>query len=208
MEARLPPEKLQIAKNLVATALQKTSLTQAELDSLLGFLSFAAKVVIPGTTFLWRLFNSKTRTENSRDISYSQNVGTYIYLKKDMKADLLWWHHFLPKWNGIHMLQPKCLVFWLWTHASGKYGMGAYIFCQNQTLLSIPMQQAYSKRFTTRLRHKHINVKEKTAILHALQKWVSLCRGSHLILYCDNYAVAKRWKRPQYGATLYIPCEP
>ena len=52
-------------------------------------------------------------------------------------------------------------------------------------------RQAFSTRFTTRLRAKHINVKEMTAILQAMKKWLPICKGSHLILYCDSYAVTK-----------------
>ena len=33
--------------------------------------------------------------------------------------------------------------------------------------------------------------KKMTATLHALQKWLSMLRGSHLILHCDNFAVSK-----------------
>lgn len=198
MEARFPPKKLQKAKDLVILALHKTSLTRTELDSLFGFLSFAAKVVVPGRAFLRRLFDSKTRTAHSShaDNYWSNLQGTtHVHLNRDMKSDLLWWHHFLPKWNGIRMLQPKRQVLWLWIDASGNYGMGAYILQTDQNLFSIPLQQAFSERFTTRLRHKHINVKEMTAILHALQKWVSLCRGSRFILHCDNFAVAKGVKK-------------
>lgn len=210
MEARLPPEKLQKAKDLVTSALHKASLTRTELDSLLGFLSFAAKVVVPGRAFLRRLFDSKTRTaDNSHADNYWSNPhstqATHVHLNKEMKSDLLWWHHFLPKWNGIRMLQPKRQVLWLWTDASGNYGMGAYILQTDQNLLSIPLQQAFSERFTTRLRHKHINVKEMTAILHALQKWVSLCRGSHLILHCDNFAVAKGVKKTSIRGSAMHP---
>lgn len=51
MEARFFPEKLQKVKNLVTMALQKTTLTQTEPDFLLGFLFFAAKVVVSDRAF-------------------------------------------------------------------------------------------------------------------------------------------------------------
>ena len=46
-----------------------------------------------------------------------------------------------------------------------------------------------SERYTTRLRAKHINEKEMTAILHAIRRWLTLCKGAHLLLYCDSFAV-------------------
>lgn len=49
---------------------------------------------------------------------------------------------------------------------------------------------AFSKRFYTRLRHRHISVKETFAILHSLKVWIAQLRDSHLIVHCDNEAVA------------------
>lgn len=57
MQARLLEDKLQKAKDLVKSALNKTSIFKEELDFLIGFLCFAAKVVVPGHAFLRRLFD-------------------------------------------------------------------------------------------------------------------------------------------------------
>ena len=184
MQARLPQEKLDKAKALVKKALRKPTLSYHELETLVGFLSFATKVVVPGRAFLRRLFNK-----------LSEANGTMIHVNQEVKADLSWWSHFLPKWNGIgiiHITRPR---FCLWTDASGEYGIGAYILKEGQTPYTISCEQVLSERFTTRLRPKHINVKEMTAILHALQKWLSLIKGSHLILRSDNFAVAKGVKK-------------
>lgn len=78
MQARLLSDKLQEAKNRVETALQKSSLSRDELRSLVGFLSFAAKVVIPGRAFLRRLFNELTKTQNA-----------FLHINHHIKADLL-----------------------------------------------------------------------------------------------------------------------
>lgn len=53
------------------------------------------------------------------------------------------------------------------------------------------MQQLYSERFTIRLRHKHIKVKDVTAILNALKNRISLRRASQLIFHSDNLTLAK-----------------
>ena len=82
MQARLPAEKLQKAKDLVQTTLNKSTITRNELDTLLGFLCFAAKVVVPGRTFLRRLFNSKIGP-----------TRPFIHINSHIKADLLRWHH-------------------------------------------------------------------------------------------------------------------
>lgn len=52
MQARLSSEKLEEAKHRVNSALQRSSLSRTDLESLVGFLSFAAKVVVPSRAFL------------------------------------------------------------------------------------------------------------------------------------------------------------
>ena len=59
MEARLPKDKLNKAIKGVAKVLEKkSSTTHEELQSLVGLLSFAAKVVCPGRAFLRRLYDA------------------------------------------------------------------------------------------------------------------------------------------------------
>lgn len=78
----------------------------------------------------------------------------------------------------------------LWTDASGGDGIGAYILGEGEPLSANSHYQAFSERFTTRLGPRHINVKKPTAVVHALQKWLLIVNGSHLIVHCDNFAVA------------------
>ena len=58
MEARLPPNKLSKAQKWVAQVLNKRTIVKMDLRSLLGFLSFACKVVILGQAFFSRLFTA------------------------------------------------------------------------------------------------------------------------------------------------------
>ena len=57
MEARLPPDKLLKGQVILDALLQKSSCSRIKLESLIGFLSFAAKVVFSGRAFLRRLYN-------------------------------------------------------------------------------------------------------------------------------------------------------
>lgn len=177
MEARLPESKLQRARTWVKQTLQNKQISRDELRSLLGFLSFAAKVVVPGRTFLRRLFNA---------LSKYQKV---YHLSADMRADLAWWDKFLPQWNGIKMLQriETRRRIDLWTDASGLFGMGGYYLNENE--LVPPTAQAFSIRLHTRLRNKHITVKEMMAVLHALQLWAHEFEGARLIIHGDNTGV-------------------
>ena len=51
MSALLPADNLTKAKQIINNALRKTKLTLRELQSIVGFLNFACKVVVPGRAF-------------------------------------------------------------------------------------------------------------------------------------------------------------
>ena len=178
MEAILP-EKLQRAIVLVDQTLRKTHITLESLQSLVGFSSFACKVIPLGRTFIRRLLNALRKVK-----------GKVLHLTADMRLDLKWWKEFLPKWNGIRLLTDKKPVIRLWTDASGRYGIGGYYLKDQEQEQDLTSSKAFSQRFSTRLRHCHINVKETQAILHAFQIWKSQLKDSHLIIHCDNEAVA------------------
>ena len=55
---RLPTEKLANLKEKIEVVLQSKKVTLKDMQSLLGFLNFACKVVVPGRTFCRRLINS------------------------------------------------------------------------------------------------------------------------------------------------------
>ena len=121
LEARLPPDKLAQIKKELATWIARTSCTKRELLSLIGLLSFAAKVVPPGRTFLRRMIDTSTSVPTPDD---------NITLNDDFVKDIQWWHHFLDDWNGkSFFMHPKWIpstTLNLFTDSSGAIGYGAY----------------------------------------------------------------------------------
>ena len=57
MEAQLPEDKLQRTQDFLASFTKRHSVRLVELQSLIGSLQFACKVVILGRTFLQRMIN-------------------------------------------------------------------------------------------------------------------------------------------------------
>ena len=57
MEARLPEDKLTHLRTFLASFKGRRSVHLVDLQSLLGTLQFACKVVVPGRTFLQRIIN-------------------------------------------------------------------------------------------------------------------------------------------------------
>ena len=156
IQARLPPDKLARARNTAKDLLNKLYVSHQELESAVGFLSFASKVVVPGKAFLRRLYNALRRL-----------VRLYI-ITSCIKADLQWWLIFLNNWDGLKLLRnmDDRPTWYVWTDALGNYGMRGYILNETSHLLS--PQDVFSIRVSIRHRHKDIQFKEMKAVYHAI----------------------------------------
>ncbi len=117
MMTHLSFDKQQKIIQLVNSMLTKNSLSYKKLQSLLNFLSFAAKIVISERVFLRWLFNDLIIIKSRKQrINYS------------MWQDLLWWKMFLSKWNNVHLL-CKCKFrhfLYFWINASDLHDMRDY----------------------------------------------------------------------------------
>ena len=119
LQIRLPEEKLATLRRELTGVLSRKVISKKALQSITGLLQFASKVVRPGRPFLRRLYAL-------------QEVGSHpmhhIRLNNAARADILWWHLFVEKWNGTSMLwdfqkhSPDITVF---SDASGSWGCGA-----------------------------------------------------------------------------------
>ena len=174
MEARLPPAKLQRARDAVAAMLTRDSIPYADLESLAGFLSFAARVVLPGRAFLCRIFDA-LRKKVAR-----------IYLSLSIKADLTWWSRFLADWNGIRLLKQYASrpTMHIWTDASSNIGLRGFILEDPPILTNA--REAFSILLSNRWRSKDIQFKEMIAVLYALRQWRSKLASARVVIYCDN----------------------
>ena len=174
MQGRLPPDKLARARNTVNNLLNRRVISRHELESAVGFLLFAAKIVIPGRAFLRRLFDAIRRPV------------AMIRITKHMKADLLWWKTFLKDWNGLSLLRKVAdrHTKYIWTDASGKFGLGGYMLPDPNTAV----HNVFSTRIASRHIRKDIQFKEMQAVNYALHLWLDQLRGTRVVLYCDNKA--------------------
>ena len=119
MATRLPEEKLHEIKLLLSDWVTKCKCSKRQLLSLIGKLSFAAKVVKPGRLFLRRLIDL------SKTISKLQHM---IHMDSEAREDILWWHKFVSTWNVVSIIQTPMVTsdeFTLFTDASGSLGFGA-----------------------------------------------------------------------------------
>lgn len=174
---RLPESKLPELQLLLSSWLLRSNCTKRELLSLIGKLSFAAKVVKPGRLFLRRLIDLSTTVSR---------LGHHIHLNKEAKADLTWWHEFLIPWNGVAIIHESLCVateLELATDACLNIGCGG-------TFGNHWFHDTWPQAFKDLL----IAPKELFAILAAVYLWKDDLSNKQIILHTDNMACYQVWR--------------
>ena len=175
--ASLPTDKLTAILHELHTFSTLTRCTKRALLSLVGKLSFAAKVIPAGRIFIRRLIDASTRVSSNHH---------HIRLTAAMRADIHWWHSFARTWNGKsvfldHWWTPSP-EFQLFTDASNQ-GYGAY--WKGHWL---------SGTWSKRERRHSIQWKELYAVLLAAVTWGPQWGKRRLLVHCDNQAVVHIWR--------------
>ena len=119
---RHPEEKLL----RLCTCLQhwgdRKACSRRELESLVGLLNHACKVVRAGRSFLRRMIDliHAGQAPHQTHVPICLNVGFH--------SDLAWWQEFITSWNGISFLPPaqSCPTLEMASDASGSWGCGAW----------------------------------------------------------------------------------
>ena len=125
MVTRLPEEKVAKIVNLLLNFSRRRKVTLRELQSPLGLLNYAAGCIVPGRTFLRRLY----------DLTIGVAWPHYkIRLTNDARADLAAWLLFMQSFNGRCMFlyddwTPSDMVR-LYTDAASTIGC-AGVFGEN-----------------------------------------------------------------------------
>jgi len=91
--ARLPMEKLAALRQLIREWTTRRCCNRQQLESLIGHLHHAAKVVWPGRSFLRRMIDL---------LCCFRKRDHPIRLNREFHLDLQWWHQFLASWHGVN----------------------------------------------------------------------------------------------------------
>ena len=171
--ARLPAEKLLALQGLIRSWLPRKCCNRCELESLIGHLHHATKVVWPGRTFLRRMIDL---------LCCFRRKDHPIRLNSEFHLDLLWWHQFLSQWHGVS--------FWLFpgllpaadmevsSDAAGSLGYGAFLEGFWFAGSWAPSQQQQS-----------IAYKELFPVVIAAHVWGHWWCRKHVLFRSDNDAV-------------------
>ena len=98
MELSLPPEKLARTTAIVLEWRDRKVAIKKQLQSLIGTLSHAATVVVPGRTFLRRMIET---------MAIPKRQHYHVRLNQNFQSDIQWWAVFLPQWNGRSIHPPE-----------------------------------------------------------------------------------------------------
>ena len=173
-QLRLPREKLQRLQSLLSQWGDRRACSRRELESLVGLLNHACKVVRSGRSFLRRMIDLLHCAHHPprRDVPIRLNTA--------FRSDLAWWQLFVSRWNGISFLPtPSHLpVVEMATDASGSWGCGAW----HQTAW-------FQIRWDSRSCDLPIMVKELIPIVLACATWGHRWSDHQVRCHCDNQAV-------------------
>lgn len=154
------------------SSLGSSSITQPELKSLLGVMSFVTACVRPARIFMNGLLTTLRDNSQSRHASIS--------ISADVISDLRWWCTFLPQFNGVSIIKtdpwikhPQFLSTDACRTGAGGYFQGLYF----HTPFPDNTLQSYGH---------DINTLELLTIMVALKLWGALLQGQRFILQCDN----------------------
>ncbi len=119
MIIRLSDKKLAELKELLHRWQGRKAAPRRELESLIGKLAHASRVIAPGRTFMRRMFEL---LKGIRKPHYK------IRLCRSFRSDLQWWTTLIDAWNGVGLIRAPDEtnpIVHIWTDASGHFGCGA-----------------------------------------------------------------------------------
>ncbi|XP_052796973.1 uncharacterized protein LOC128229245 isoform X1 [Mya arenaria] len=173
LTASLPPDKVQLLRTLLESFKKRKKVTLKQLQSLLGHLNFACKVIKPGRCFLRRLY----------DLTIGcTKPNHHIRLTSETRADIALWHTFLNDYNGCTLLTgdrfTTSTTLKLFTDAAGSKGFA----CTHGSSWTFGI-------FPQKVKEHHINILELYPIALAVNMFGHLWQNTNICFICDNMAV-------------------
>ncbi|XP_061196001.1 uncharacterized protein LOC133204278 [Saccostrea echinata] len=179
MTMKLPLEKLNQLHGEIQYFLKAKKVSLREMQSLIGLLNFACKVVAPGQAFCRRLINSTI------GITKQQHR---IRVTKNIKADLKVWESFLQSYNGISVISSQPWIhnntIQLLTDSSGGPYGGIGIYFMGKWAYG-PWPNSWAEQGITR----DMNLLELFPVVVAITLWQSHFANSMLVFHIDNMSV-------------------
>lgn len=177
-ECRLPADKLVDLRSWVDRLQCRRKATVREIQSLLGKLNFACRVIVMGRVFCRRL---------GKLLMGALAPHHHVRLPTDVRDDLAVWRRFLDSFNG-RLIFPESEVtsteLRLYTDAAGSHGFGAYLdggWCA----------AAWPAEWTGLGLTRNLCFLEMFPIVVALFIWGDVLSNKRVIFVTDNMGVVQ-----------------
>lgn len=171
-ELSLPEEKLNSIRTCVASFRARKRVTKQQLQSLVGKLNFAARVVRGARLFLRHFYDAIAKLKKRHH---------KMRLCGAVKEDLLWWDTFLIYFNGVAAFIDDTPITPILTD-SCLFAGGA--FCNGDFYYTV-WQHDFPE-----IANAPINYLEAMIASVAIKKWGHLMANKTIILYTDNMCAA------------------
>ena len=174
MTIEITSERLKEIISLLTSWLIKDKASLKEIQSLLGKLNFIAACVRPGRVFISRMLRWLK-------VLYKEDADLHIILSY-VKKDILWWHTFLPYYNGVSMM-----LYEEWCFPDSVFSSDACL----QGLGGFWEGKFFHSKFPTKFTSKKysINILKMFAIIVCLKLWGKFYKGKRIQIFCDNESV-------------------
>ena len=170
-QLRLPEDKLQRLRALLEDWRCKRTCGRRELESLVGLLHHACKVVRSGRSFLRRMIDL---------LKGVRHHPLRPHPIRSVRSDLQWWRSFVVSSNGVSFLPPLPHLpqLQMASEASGSWGYGAWY-----------LSHWFQLQWDASSALLPIMVKAFLAVVLACVTWGLTWRGHSIKVLCDNQAV-------------------
>ena len=179
MTMKLPEEKISEIRHKILDIMTLKKVTLQQLQSLLGSLNFACRVIAPGRAFCRRLTDA---TIGLRKPHHHTRVTL------EMKADLQVWLTFLQSFNGISVITDNTWVnnnmLQLYTDSAGGDLGGFGIFFEGKWACAKWPNSWFARGIT-----RDMTFLELFPVQVAIDLWKHKFSNSKILFYIDNMAV-------------------
>ena len=166
---RLPADKLAHLRTVLQQWSSRRACERRELESLIGTLQHACRVIKPGRSFLRQMICL---------LRIPRRPHHHVRLNKHFRSDLQWWRVFASYWNGVAVFPLSAPPsFDITSDASGQWGCGAW-----------SLTSWFQFQWPPTASQHHISFLELFAVLLACAVWGNRWHGSRVRCLCDNQA--------------------
>ena len=171
---QLPRARVSELLDILNLTLTKRKCQKHHLQRLVGKLSWAARVVRGGRTFLRRLITVMNSAKHRHH---------HVYLNTQARADLQWWASLLPVFNCIYLFPDELPMTSALAYTDASPAGGGC--CWHNDWLYVNWALDFPNIYPL-----HINYKETFMVLQATKRWAPFWSGQRVVVKSDSEVAA------------------